>query len=74
MTVQPLALKEVQELLDPGITLIEYFVTDSKVHVWIVEKNKAQYEGVKLTREKLTNLVKTLRERVTSLEEVGKFN
>jgi len=61
-------------LLDPGITLIEYFVTDSKVHAWIVEKNKAQYEGVKLTREKLTNLVKTLRERVTSLEEVGKFN
>ena len=26
MTVEPLTLKQVQELLQPGITLVEYFV------------------------------------------------
>jgi len=74
MTVESLTLKKVQQLLDPGTTLIEYFVTDSKVHAWIVEKNKARYEGVKLTREKLTHLVKNFRRSITSLEEVEKFN
>ncbi|MCZ6906280.1 MAG: CHAT domain-containing protein [Deltaproteobacteria bacterium] len=74
MTVEPFTLREVQNLLDPGTTLIEYFVTDSKVHAWIVEKNKAQYEGVKLTREMLTNLVKTLREKITNIEGIEKFN
>ena len=31
MTVEPLRLKEVQELLDPGTTLLEYFVADREV-------------------------------------------
>jgi len=74
LTVQPLALKEVQGLLDPGTALIEYFVTDSEVHIWVVEKNKAQSEIVRLTKEKLTNLVKDLRQKITSLEKIDNFN
>ena len=74
MTVEPLTLKEVQELLDPGTTLIEYFVTERNLFVWVVEKDKLQFQTVQLPRENLAGLVKTLRESIFTLGETEKFN
>lgn len=74
MSVEPLALKEVQELLDPGQTLIEYFVTGPNTFVWVVDKDRVQFVRVELPREKLADLVKTLRESIFSLGEKSKFN
>ena len=73
MTVAPLSLKEVQRLLDPDATLIQYFVTDSTTFVWVVEKGKLQYHGVQVPKEKLARLVNTLRERIASLEDKEKI-
>jgi len=67
-------LKEVQELLDPGTTLIEYFVTESDTFIWVVEKNKLQHHSVQLPKEKLRGLVKDFRFKIGSLEEVEKIN
>ena len=74
MTVEPLTLKEVQELLDPGTTLIEYFVAQSSIYVWVVEKDRLQSVTVELPREKLSSLVKTLRESIFTLGEKEKLN
>jgi len=74
MTVQPSTSKEVQELLDPGTTLIEYFVTRRHTFVWIVEKNKLQHHRVQLPKKKLRELVKDLRQKIGSLEKVKKVN
>ena len=74
MTVEPLGLKQVQELLDPGTSLVEYFVTGKEVFAWVVEKEKLQFQRVELSKEKLSGLVRTLRESIFTLGEREKFN
>ena len=74
MTVEPLTLKEVQELLDPGTTLIEYFVSERNVFVWVVEKDKLQFVKVELAREKLVDWLRHLRDSIFTLGEQEKFN
>jgi CHAT domain-containing protein len=74
MTVEPLGLKQVQELLDPGTSLLEYFVTGKEVFVWVVEREKLQFQRVELPKEKLSGVVKTLRESIFTLGEREKFN
>ena len=74
MTVEPLGLKEVQELLDPGTSLLEYFVTGKEVFAWVVEREKLQFQRVELSKEKLSGLVRTLRESIFTLGEREKFN
>jgi CHAT domain-containing protein len=74
MTVEPLGLRGVQELLDPGTSLVEYFVTGKEVFAWVVEKEKLQFQRVELPKEKLSGLVKTLRESIFTLGEREKFN
>jgi hypothetical protein len=36
MSVEPLTVKQVQERLDPGITMLEYFVAANNVWLWVV--------------------------------------
>jgi len=74
MTVEPSTLKEVQEQLDPETTLIEYFVTNSNTFVWVVERDKLQPYRADLPRKKLTELVKSLRQKIGGLEEVEQIN
>ena len=73
MTVEPLTLKEVQELLQPGITLVEYFVGQVSTRVWIIEKERMQYVGIRLGKRDLAERVKTLRESIFALGEKEKF-
>src|SRR5215472_3269906 len=74
MSVEPLTLKEVQEFLDPQTTLVEYFVSERNAFVWVVEKDKLQFVTVEFPREKITSLVKDLRESIFTLGEREKFN
>ncbi len=73
MSVEPLTLKRVQELLDPETTLIEYFVTGPVTYVWVVDKDKVDVVRVELPREKLSSLVKTLRDSIFAIGEREKF-
>ena len=41
MNVEPLTLKQVQERLDPGVTMLEYFVAADTVWLWVVEKDES---------------------------------
>jgi len=74
MSVEPLTLKEVQEFLDPQTTLVEYFVTERDIFVFVVEKDKLQFIAVELPRERLAGLVKDLRDSVFTLGEKNKFD
>ena len=74
IAVEPLALREVQQLLDPDTTLIEYFVTEREIFIWVVEKEKLRFQRVALPKEHLGNSVKTLRETIFTLGEREKFN
>jgi CHAT domain-containing protein len=74
MTVKPLTLKEVQELLQPGITLVEYFVGQVNTRVWIIEKERMQYVGIHIGKQDLAERVKTLRDSIFALGEKESFN
>jgi CHAT domain-containing protein/Tfp pilus assembly protein PilF len=74
IAVEPLTLREVQQLLGSDTTLIEYFVTERDIFIWVVEKEKLQFQRVALLKEDVGNSVKTLRESIFSLGEKNKFN
>jgi CHAT domain-containing protein len=74
MAVEPLTLKQVQELLQPGITLVEYFVGQVSTRVWIIEKERMQYVGIRIGKQELAERVKTLRDTIFALGEKEKFN
>ena len=40
MTVEPLTLKQLQEMLDPGVSLLEYFVVRGRAVLWVVERDR----------------------------------
>jgi CHAT domain-containing protein len=69
MNVEPLTLKEVQERLDPGVTLVEYFVTNDAVILWVVERDRINSVRVALSRKELQAKVHALREAITELTE-----
>jgi CHAT domain-containing protein len=73
MNVEPLTLKQTQELLEPGVTMLEYFVTRQAVLLWVVEKDRLQFVNIRLGRKDLVSKVGTLRESVLKLGEKEKF-
>ena len=74
MNVESLTVKQVQELLDPGVVVLEYFVTQDGVLVWIVDKDNVASVKVPLPRKKLQAKVASFRESISQLEELGKLN
>jgi CHAT domain-containing protein len=73
MNVEPLTLKQAQELLDPGVTMLEYFVTPQTLLLWIVAKDRLEFVSVRLNRKDLIAKVGALRESVFKLGEKEKF-
>jgi len=74
MNVEPLTLKQVQELLGPGVTILEYFVTDSTVWLWVVEKDRLQFVSTASARKDLVAKVTELRDAIYQFGEKERFN
>ena len=73
MSVKPLTSDQVQELLDPETTLISYFVTRDFVRVWIIEKNRLRYVGVRVSKKVVSDLISEFRETVYAPGERERF-
>jgi CHAT domain-containing protein len=73
MNVEPLSLKETQQLLDPGVTMLEYFVVAERVLLWVVEKDRIRYVTSPISRRDLVSKVGVLRESVFQVGEKEKF-
>jgi len=73
MNVEPSTLKQVQEMLEPGVTMLEYFVAGERVLLWVVEKDRARFVSSPVTRKELVSKVGALRESVFQLGEKEKF-
>lgn len=67
MSVEPLKLKEVQALLEPGQTLIQYFITPEKLFLWVVERSHFNALTVSITQSDLANMVDALRKSIAEL-------
>jgi CHAT domain-containing protein/Flp pilus assembly protein TadD len=73
MTVEPLTLKEVQALLEAGVTLLKYFVSPGGIRLWIVERDRLEYIGFEYRRADLIKQVHDLREAISDPAEFENF-
>jgi len=73
VNVDPLTLKQVQELLDPGVTMLEYFVTQQATLLWVVEKDRVRFVNIPVGRKDLVGKVTFLRDSVYQVAEKEKF-
>jgi CHAT domain-containing protein/Tfp pilus assembly protein PilF len=73
MNVEPLRLKQLQELLEPGVTVLEYFVLRGRAALWVVEKNTVNFVRLSLDRNELISKVSALRDTIQEVEEKEKF-
>ncbi len=74
INVEPLTLKQVQELLDPGVTMLEYFVVRGAVLLWVVEKERFRFVNIPIARTDLVSKVTSFRETVYQIGEKEKFS
>ncbi|OGQ51195.1 MAG: hypothetical protein A2W66_02460 [Deltaproteobacteria bacterium RIFCSPLOWO2_02_56_12] len=73
MSVEPLTLKELQELLDPGVSVLEYFVVRQAVLLWVVEKERLRFVRIPIERTELVKKVSALRDAIYQVGEKEKF-
>jgi CHAT domain-containing protein/lipopolysaccharide biosynthesis regulator YciM len=73
MTVEPLALKEVQALLEPGQTVLEYLVTPRKTYLWVIERNQAHGVMIPLTQKAIAAKVQELRTVISELRPLRDY-
>lgn len=73
MSVEPLTLRETQELLPPATTMLEYFVAQNGVQLWVVEKDRMRFVHIPAGRADLLGKVGKLRESVSQLGDREKF-
>jgi len=73
MSVEPLTLKEVQKLLEPGVSVLEYFVVRQAVLLWVVEKERLRFVRIPINRADLLKKVSSLRDTIYQVGEKEKF-
>ena len=74
MNVEPLTLRQVQDLLDPGVTMLEYFVVNNRIWVWVIERDRLQFVWTSITRSELVSKVTDLRDIIYQIGEKERFN
>jgi len=73
VTVQPLNLKQVQEVLEPDQTLLEYFVTADRTYLWIVSRERLQVVTIAVSRKELSAKLNSLRRAIAQIDPLAKY-
>jgi CHAT domain-containing protein len=73
MTVEPLTLKQVQALLEPGQMLLEYLVTPRRTYLWVVDRNQAHGLMISLSKKDLAAKVQALRGALSELRPLKDY-
>lgn len=64
LSVEPLKSAEVTSLLDKDTTLLEYYVTENRLIIWILNDGKLDVAQVTVKEQELTNDILALRESI----------
>ncbi|HDH05196.1 MAG TPA: CHAT domain-containing protein, partial [Nitrospirae bacterium] len=64
LRVETLNLKQVQALLDPDITLLQYFITPDETLLWIVDKSDLNVLEINIKSKELVLKVDAYREKI----------
>lgn len=70
MAVDPVTLREVQELLPAGTTLVEYLITAKETVVWVVWRDGVKAIRLPLARAALVADVRRLRNAIAAREDL----
>src|SRR5215467_9046799 len=71
MVVEPVTLSEIQNLLPPEVTLLEYLVGDGGVVVWVVERERSTVVTLPGDRQSLIAEVRKFRTAITKQAPIG---
>jgi len=70
VSVNPLTLPEVQQLLGPGVALLTYYVTADEILCWTVGRERVDLTRTRLGRDTLGRMILTYRRMLQNLEPV----
>ena len=73
MAVEPLTLNQVQALLEPGQALLEYFVMQQQVYLWVVDKERLNSFSVGLSRADLSKKLGALRAAISERKPLKEY-
>jgi len=71
MAVEPVTPAELQALLPEGTTLLEYFISDRGLAIWVVDRHQLKAVRVPGDRQSLVGQVRHFRAAITGLADVG---
>jgi CHAT domain-containing protein len=74
MNVEPLTLRQVQALLDPDVTVLEYFIARGRGVLWVIDKDRIRFVQLSVLRKNLLANVASLREAIEQKAEKDEFN
>jgi CHAT domain-containing protein/Tfp pilus assembly protein PilF len=60
ITVEATPIEKIQSLLDPSITMVEYFTTKDITYAWLITRDDIKVQEIPLGKDKLTAMVNDL--------------
>ncbi|MEW6410224.1 MAG: CHAT domain-containing tetratricopeptide repeat protein, partial [Nitrospirota bacterium] len=73
VSVEPFTIKDVQSLLEPEKTLIEFHVLKGMTIRWTIKKNSMQSVTIKHSRKDILEKVNSLRESISDISSEDRF-
>lgn len=71
VAVDPLTIEQAQKLLEPGVGLLSYKVTDDHVYLWLITASGTRFYRTPTAAGVIDRLVRTYRARVQKMESVS---
>jgi len=74
VSVSPLGLKQIRELLDPGVTLLSYYVAPREILCWVVSRESVVLTRNAMPREVLEKDILDYRRMIQNLEPLEELS
>jgi CHAT domain-containing protein len=69
VSVEPLDVTDISQLLDKNTTLFSYYVTDKVLYIWAVNKDRVHLERIKISKDETTKLVSAFTAAITAKDK-----
>lgn len=74
VSVSALTLPEVQAIMDPESTILEYFLTEKGTIIWLISPNESEVFQVDISGDSLKTLVEKFRDTIVNLGSTEKLS
>jgi CHAT domain-containing protein/tetratricopeptide (TPR) repeat protein/Tol biopolymer transport system component len=74
VSVAPLKMKEIQNLLEPGVVLLAYYVVPDQLLCWVVKRDKVKLIRAPVNRGTLGESILEFRQTIQNLEPTEKLS